>query len=324
MARSGSGSGWRRALGIGAGVALAALLLLGCGQQFDLPAQPDKPIPIPEPGTYNLKTTWTLAAPGDLAVFGLYLFVIEAQERLEVYYTTRYSPQRPPMVSAFTGLVAPVQVAVTKRDSLFVVVADSGDMRCKVYYWLGGPPLQSFTDSAWVELSGLAVDEDLTLYVADAARDTVMAYDRWGHRKRIVSDYGTGSGYVIDPHGMAYNGEWLVVADTGKNWVQRLVPDTTNIAAILEPIGREEGLLDAPLDVAADRQGEFIYVADTGHDRVLRFLTTGAFSDTVYSPEKIDLAPPLTAPRWVCSEDSLVFISDPARDRLLLLELKAL
>lgn len=323
MTRGGNGSGSRRALGIGAGVALAALLLLGCGQQFDLPAQPDQAIPIPEPGTYNLKTTWTLPAPGDLAVFGLYLFVIEAHERLEVYYTTRYSPQRPPMVSDFTGLIAPVQVAVTKRDSLFVVVADSGDMRCKIYYWLGGPPLQSFTDSAWVELSGLAADADLTLYVADAARNTVMAYDRWGHRKRVVSDYGTGSGYVIDPHGLAYNGRMLVVADTGKNWVQRLEPDTTNIAAILEPIGREEGLLDSPLDVAADRQGEFIYVADTGHDRVLRFLTTGAFSDTVYSPQKIDLAPPLAAPRWVCS-DSLVFISDPARDRLLLLELKPL
>jgi DNA-binding beta-propeller fold protein YncE len=322
MVRTGMGSGMRRAVGAG-GFALL-LALLGCGQQFDLPPQPQNPIPIPEPGTYNLKTVWTLPAPTDLAVFGLYLFVIQERQNLEVYFTTRYSPQRPPMVSDFTGLVAPVQVALAKRDSLFVVVADSGDMRCKVYYWLGGPPLQSFTDSAWVELSGLAADADLTIYVADAARDTVMAYDRWGRRQRVVSDYGTGSGFVIDPHGMAHNGRALVVADTGKNWVQRLEPDTTNIPAIPEPIGREEGLLAAPEDVATDRHGEFIYVADTGHDRVLRFLTTGAFSDTVYSPQKIHLVPPLAAPRWVCSEDSLVFVSDPAQNRVLLLELKPL
>jgi hypothetical protein len=318
-----AGFGRRRAAALGAAAGLL-LLALGCGQEFRMPPQPDKPIPIPEPGTYNLKTVWTLPSPTDLASFGLYLFVIEDHARVGVYLTTRYSPVRPSMASEFTGLIAPVQLAIAKRDSLFVVVADSADMRCKIYYWLGGPPLFSFTDSAWTRFSGLAADGDLTIYVADAARDTVMSYDRWGHRKRVVTDYGTGSGYVIHPHGLAHNGRMLVVADTGKNWVQRLKPDTTDVAAILEPIGRAEGLLLRPQDVAVDRHGEFIYVADTGHDRVLKFLTTGAFHDTVASPQKIRLTPPLAAPRWVCSEDSLVFVSDPDQGRLLVLELKPL
>ncbi len=320
MGRLGSGPCAARLL---LAVALA-ILPLACGMQMDLPPQPQHPPITPEPGTYNLKTVWTLPEPSDLAVFGLYLFVIEEQTRIGAYYTTRYSPTVPPMVSEFTGLLAPVQIALAKRDSLFVVVADSGDMHCKIYYWLGGAPLASFIDSSWVEFSGLAADGDLNIYVADAARDTIRSYDRWGHPLRVVSDYGTGSGYVIDPHGLAHNGELLVVADTGKNWVQRLEPDTTSVPAILEPIGREEGLLLEPLDVAVDRHGEFIYVADTGHDRVLKFLTTGAFRDTVYSPQKIALDPPLRAPGHVCSEDSLVFVSDPAENRVLLLELKPL
>jgi hypothetical protein len=319
--------GWSRAKPhrFAARIACGALLLAAaCGQRMDLPPQPTHPPEIPEPGTYNLKTVWTLPAPTDLAVFGLYLFVIEENSRLGAYYTTRYSPTTPPMISPFEELIGPVQVAVAKRDSLFVVVADSADMRCKIYYWLGGPPLHTFTDSLWVSFDGLAADEDLRIYVADAERDTIRAYDRWGHREHTVSSYGTGAGYVIDPHGLAHNGRMLIVADTGKNWVQRLRPDTTSTAAIATPIGIETGLLVTPYDVAADRYGEFIYVADTGQNRVLKFLTTGAFQDTIYSPMKIDLTPPILSPRYVCSEDSLVFVSDPATNRLALLELKPL
>jgi hypothetical protein len=314
--------GWRRAtLPV---TCLALLLAASCGERMDLPPQPKHPPEIPVPGTYNLKTIWSLPAPTDLAVFGLYLFVIEEHARLGAYFTTRSSPIPVEMVSPFQGLIAPVAVAVAKRDSLFVVVADSADMRCKLYYWLGGPPLYTFTDSLWTHFDGLAADGDLRIYVGDAARDTIMAYDRWGRRLHAVSSYGTGSGYVIDPHGLAHNGRMLLVADTGKNWVQRLRADTVNVAALAPPLGLESGLFLAPEDVAADRYGEFIYVADTGQNRVLKFLTTGAFQDTVYAPEKIPLDPPLLAPRFVCSEDSLVFVSDPANDRVVLLELKPL
>jgi len=321
--------------GLAAFIAAALALVAGCGQEFHLPPQPP-PGRTPEPGTYNLWAVWQRPHPTDLAVFGLYLFVIEEQARVAAYYSARLEPQPIGMVSAYEDLIAPVQIAVSKRDSLFVVVADSADMRCKVYYWLGGPPLYSFSDPRWKRFSGLAADRNLTIYVADAERDTVAAYDRWGHRLRVVSDYGTGFGYVIDPQGMMHNGDMLVVADTGKDLVQRLDSDTTNIAALPGAIGEGGELLMAPADVATDRYGEFIYVADTGHDRVLKFLTTGAFQDTVYSHAKIDLDPPLFAPRYLCSEDALeyfdeelgtlvdfrtVYVSDPELDRILLIKL---
>ncbi len=317
---------WLRALArLAAACALfLGPLLAGCGEQIELPPQPVYHAPIPEPGTFNLKNVWSLPAPGDLAMSGLYIFVIEEGARVGTYFTTRSSPSKPAWVSEYQGLTAPAQVAACKRDTLFLVVADSADMRCKIYNYLGGPPLYSFTDSAWVEFSGLATDGDLTIYLADAARDTIQSYDRWGNRLRVVSDYGTGSGYVIDPHGLSHNGTVLVVADTGKNWVQRLRPDTTDIAAFPEPIGRQEGLLVEPMDVFCESRGEFLYVADTGQNRVLKFQTTGGFQDTVYSPEKISLETPVRGPRFVCGEDSLVFVSDPEQNRVVLLELKPL
>jgi DNA-binding beta-propeller fold protein YncE len=251
----------------------------------------------------------------------LYLFVIENRQRLGVYYSTRLFPATPSFISEYEGLIHPVRVAVSKRDSTFVVVADSGDMRCKIYYYFGGSPLHSFTDSLWQSFSGLAVDRALNIYVADAGRDTIQAYNRWGQRLRVVSEYGSGYGYVIDPGGLAALDGMLVVADVGKNWVQRLRSDTTNVAAILEPIGLEEDLLLDPQDVAVDEHGEFIYVADTGHNRILKFLTTGALEDVAYSQEKIILDPPIQAPRYLCARDSLLFLSDPQTDRLVLLHL---
>lgn len=302
----------------------ALLALFGCGQQMPLPpAPPEGGQDLVVPGTYNLRGTWPLSGPGDVAVNGLYLFVIEEGKRVDAYYAKQLSPRTPSMIAPFTDLVAPVQLAVAKRDSLFVIVADAGDMSCKIYYWLGGPPLATFHDTLWVSFTGLAADGNLNIFVADAARDTIQAYDRWGHPLRVVSDYGTGGGYVIDPHGLAHNGDVLIVADTGKNWVQRLEPDTTNVAALSPPIGVDEILLQ-PEDVAVDRNGEFIYVADTGHDRVLKFLTTGAFQDTVAAPQKIDLTPPFRAPRYLCAEDSLVFVSDSVSNRIVVLELKPL
>lgn len=303
---------------------VSGLLLLGslaCGQEFSLPPQPD-PGRIPTAGTYNLEKIWTLPGPTDVATQGSYLYVIEEESRVAAYLTQPIQPQNPFFVGEFEGLIRPVRLAVGKRDSTFLFVADAGDMRIKRYHFTGGQPRDSFTDTLWNQFSGLAADNFLNVYVSDATRDTVYKYTFDGHRIRLVSDEGNGTGFVRAPNGLHFNGEHLIVADTEKNWVQRLRPDTTNIAAPGQPIGADFPL-NMPLDVSADRLAEFIYVADTGSDRILKFLKTGGFVDSVYSPLKpeTELEIPLEAPRYVAAEDSLVFVSDPENNRLIGLRL---
>jgi DNA-binding beta-propeller fold protein YncE len=305
-------------------VSVALLLgLWGCGQKMELPPQPE-PGRIPEPGTYNLFTVWPLEAPGDMAVRGSYLYVVQREREVKAYLSYRPEVAPATIVGEFRGLIRPVRLAIAKRDSTFLIVADAGDMTIKRFYYLGGDPIHTFTDSSWVEFSGLAADSRLNVYVADAARDTIAMYDAQGRFVRLVSDWGTGSGFVISPHGLAHNGRMLIVADTGKNWIQRLEPDTTNVAAIQEPIGID-GELTAPEDVAVDANGEFIYVADTGADHVLKFLLTGAFEDTVYSATKIPLDPPIHEPRYIEAlddgESNFVYVADPENDRIVVLKL---
>jgi hypothetical protein len=302
-------------------VVLALALPLGCGQQMTLPDQPEYQWTTPDPGTYNLKAVWDRPAPTDLAASGIYLFVIESGERVATYYNNRLYPAEPSVVSEYEGLMGPVHLAVYKRDSTFVVVADSSDMQCKIYYWLGGQPLHAIRDTLWESFGGVALDENLNVYVADADRDVIEVYNRWGDKLRVVADYGTGSGYVITPRGLAYHRDLLVVADAGKNWVQRLDPDTSNVALYPEPIGFGENLLKNPHDVAVDELGAYIFVADTEHHQVLKYETAGTLVDTVYSHEKIVLETPVAFPRYVCAQGRLAFLSDPANQRIVILEL---
>jgi DNA-binding beta-propeller fold protein YncE len=117
---------------------------------------------------------------------------------------------------------------------------------------------------------------------------------------------------------MHWNGDHLIVADTGKNWVQRILTDTTNVAATGDPIGLDFEL-SMPLDVTSDRAKDFIFVADTGSDRVLKFLTTGAFEDSVSTRFDDDArlgGVPVLAPRYIAAEGSVVFVSDTENDRI--------
>lgn len=302
-------------------IVLGALALAGCGQRFELPPQPESGR-IPIPGTYNLDRIWEVPSPSDLVVHGSYVYVIQEEANLEVYLRRHPEPVRPAFVGTFEGLVHPVQVCLAKRDSTFILIADAGDMQIKRYYFRGGQPLHTFTDSAWVDLSGIAADEHLNVYVADAVRDTIYKYDEHGRRVRLIADRGTGKGFVIAPQGLAYRNKVLWVADTGKNWVQRLRPDSTNTAIEGQPIGLDVELGE-PVDVAADPAGESVFVAEAANDRVLRFQATGGFQDTVYAHTKreVHVEPPVSSPRYVAADDSLVFLPDPENNRIVILRL---
>ncbi len=313
------------ALALPCSLALFACLFAGCGSEFELPPQPP-PLELPEPG-YNLQTIWHVPSPGDILIQGSYVLVIEENQRLSSYYAQRNTPDPTDIISEFTGLIQPTHLTLGRnRDSTFVVVADAGDMHCKIYHWQGGAPLHSFTDSLWGTIGGLAADDELNIYVGDSHRSVVNAYDRWGNFRHTVTSYGTGSGYVVYPHGLHYmetagKKRTLLIADTGKHWVQRLDPAEINTPTVLMPIGMTEDELSTPMDVAAGTDGEYIYIASSGHDQVLRYRFEGTLQDTVYSPLTMtNVVPPIHAPCFICTQGPLVFVSDPEENRVVIVK----
>lgn len=316
--------------------AMAALLVLAaaCGQQFSLPPEPD-PEPIPDAGRYSFDRTWSLPAPRDLKIWGSYIYVItantgadsaEVKARVEMFLTSRPDPVVPPSdrIQPFTGLIDPVHLAVAHRESIYVFVADRGDMKVKRFNYTGGPPRFSFTDPTWREFSGLAADDDLNVYIADAARDTIARYDDHGRFSRVISSWGAGSGFVMRPHGMEWNGRELVVSDTDQDRIVLLRTDATETASG-SPVGVGAGPFRPmqPLDVAADRLAPHLYVTDTGNSRILKFDLDGTFVDSVYSARDSDprMGPPLLEPAHVTVRGRTVFVSDAANNRLVAFQL---
>ncbi len=213
--------------------------------------------------------------------------------------------------------------------------------RVREYGLLGGDTLSTFVDTTMAFVNGIAADDQGRVYVSGAAivwvpdalnpslktRSFVWHITRYargnhpqqGHqyympgcnwyRDTTWVDEGSGLGTTMDPRGMQWapvgTGGALYFADFGKNWAQKAHGDVRATGYWYVEQAENLSLL-GPLDVAADPAG-FLYVADTGSQRVLRFDDTGAYVQRVNVE-----GPALLSPATVAADDSLVFVGDPA------------
>ena len=191
----------------------------------------------------------------------------------------------------------------------------------------------TLTDPAWLSIHGVAVDRDRTLYVSVQEQDPsdptgvirrgqIHRFSSTGERLSALAESGTGLGFVVEPRDLAFDGSDLLVADEALNRVQKLDLETTNQAVFqIPPIDVEEPWFAGPTEVATDFE-QFIYVADTRNDRVMRYSPEGAFADTVYSLTYGPTAPAgaILAPSAIAATDSTVLVADRANERLVFLK----
>jgi DNA-binding beta-propeller fold protein YncE len=214
--------------------------------------------------------------------------------------------------------------------------------RVREYRLLAGDTLSTFTDTTMALVKGIAADAEGRVYVAGLAvvrvpsqadpnlRERTFQYRVYRYVRGLPSDpnmpgarwhrdptwqveEGSGVGSLEDPRGLFWSAAGsgaLLAADYGKNWAQKLstVQSSTGEFSI---DGGQTGLtLSAPEDVGGDLQG-FVYVADTGNRRVLRYDSGGIFI------QRVDVEPnasglPLQLPVAVAADDSLVYVADRA------------
>jgi hypothetical protein len=199
-----------------------------------------------------------------------------------------------------------------------------------------GGPSATFTSARWTAIHGVALEHDLTLCVSveeqdpsDATgvlrRTELQRIERSGATLPPIAENGTGVGFVASPGQLAFDGNDLLVVEPGLDRVQKLSLVTPNTAEfVIPPIDAKEALFRAPADVVTDDIA-FVYVADTGNDRVLRFRPTGAFADTVYS---LTFHPTLEAgailaPAALAADSNEVWIADRSGERIVVLKRSA-
>jgi hypothetical protein len=256
-------------------LAAASLLAAGCGQRIDAPHEEPWTRELPPPDSYVFKferAGFETATDLELARGGL-LYVASAAGVVPYYQPMLGGPGW-----SFEELVDPA--AVCEAPDGKIVVADRSDMTVKVYESDGGAPVSRVQDDDWVEFGGVASDGAGNLFVADSRRSFVRSYlpDGTPRFAADMADSGFGLGHVLNPQGLFYDGEYLWIADTGKNWVQKVQADSVQLGlAFLDGYtyedadGNEVKLpFSSPVDVAADADG-YLYVADQGNQRIFKF-----------------------------------------------------
>jgi len=321
----------RRITGLVVGIGVACWV--GCGQRIDAPHESPFALIIPPPDSYVQlyeRLGFDSATDLDLARGGL-LYVSSMVNGVTPFYqSVLRGPGWP-----FEDLVDPAVVAEAPNGD--ILVGDRGDMHVKVYEADGGAPRVTFTDSLWAEFGGIAADDSGNIYVADAESSFVRAYRPDGTPRfsgQHLADRGFGLGHVMEPHGLFFDGEDLWIADTGKNWVQKVSTREIQLGlAFLDGythtyVGQDS--LDntveyeikisfsSPMDVATDTEG-FVYVADRGNRRIFKFDDKMA-SFTMVNYDTLMSQPP--GLRAIGVSDTRVYAIDDSLGAILVWELK--
>ncbi len=218
--------------------------------------------------------------------------------------------------------------------------------RVREYRLLGGDTISTFTDTNLVIVHGVAADAQGNVYVSGSAivlvvdpqssrlrtrtlQYRVFRYKRgprypgvvppdynmpganWHRDTTWVVEEGAGIGTVVDPRGLFWSGAGgaaLYVADYGKNWVQKIDVNASSSGFYQIDGGGTGATFNGPTDVTVDLQG-YVYVADTGNRRVLRYAPDGTFVQIV-NVELDAQSLPLQDPVAVAADDSLAYVGD--------------
>jgi tripartite motif-containing protein 71 len=152
----------------------------------------------------------------------------------------------------------------------YVYVSDTADNRIERFDLDGsGATVWGLPGSAPGRFSsprGLAVVGD-EVYVADEGNHRVQALDLQGRALYREGSFGTGPGQFVNPFGVAVHGDRVYVVDDNNN---RIVALTRDLGYVSEWSGGGRYALSYIRAAATDAAGR-VYVADTGHERVVVF-----------------------------------------------------
>jgi DNA-binding beta-propeller fold protein YncE len=219
-------------------------------------------------------------------------------------------------------------------------------------YLLDGTPAGAFSDTNFAWVSGIAADASGRVYVSGAIMycdvspwdshtrtleyryrirryvhgtgDRFVVDGSWKRDASYVLLEGSGFGSTRDPRGMQWSsasGAALYFADFGNNQVQ-CYGDPINGASSYKldfgGSGADSLLLSMPVDVAVDSAG-YVYVADGGNQRVLRYQPDGA---RVLPWGRVDRTPDettgyLVRPVAVAADNRQVYVADRGTGQVL-------
>ena len=151
---------------------------------------------------------------------------------------------------------------------------------------------------------GVAVSDDVYVYVADTGNSAIIKYTTDG---TYVTSWSTwGGGNLNQPQGVAVSADgYVYVADTGNSAIRKYTTDGTYVTGWST---WEGGNLNQPQGVAVSDDG-YVYVADTGNNAIRKYTTSGTYVASWYKwgTNNNDLNQPQGI---AVSDDGYVYVAD--------------
>lgn len=304
---------------------LAAIWLQGCAESFVIPDEPDSGgIPIGEVA-YVVQYEWEdVPAFGDLALVGGILFAIQGDSLVSAWLSDSATGRENgrfslpyPVVHLTKTYSKPVHLCGGRNNTLWVAFQEPPSL---VQFTLNAaPPVPTgllVTLSSQAIIGGITADLDSGfVYVADVVANRISKFEPNESNGKLVihiATQGNGDGFVREPHGIFWFDDQLLVADTGKSWLQLIDADRPG-----EGPGQISGpaemplTLRSPMDVWVDASGYF-YVADTASDRVVQVEEDGLLREDVTQLDPLSASAPIS----VVANRTQVWVPNAAEHRL--------
>ena len=133
---------------------------------------------------------------------------------------------------------------------------------------VGELKLQLFPGDTIERLSGIAVNTEGQIVVADAFGHYVYVFDKNGNRLRKTGGEGSNTGQFWYPNRISFlNENEVLIAYCGNSRIQRFNFQTGTVVKSFGKFGEEKGELNNPVDVTVDDK-ERIVVTEWGNNRI--------------------------------------------------------
>ena len=186
--------------------------------------------------------------------------------------------------------------------------------------------------------SGIAVDSQGNIYVADTGNDTIRKITSSGTVTTLAGTAGTtgstngAEGLFSSPEGVAANGTTVYVADTGNHTIRTITPTgvVATLAGLAQTSGSSDGLgsmarFQYPIGLTLDNQNNgWLYVADTDNHTIRLVSPAGTVGTVVGlagssgSTDGLGSAARLFYPTGIAVNGSgnIIYVADTSNDTI--------